>query len=313
MTNSTAGFPGNASIGIAGYGFVGRATAHLFQGQHRVLIHDTRSLEELAKAYGPGWYCGLQYVDTLKELAKESDYLFVCVPTPMKPDGSCDVSIVERVVAEVLGSETVVVLRSTVPPGTTDRLRGEDGALVYCPEFITEKNWKHDAEYPDRILVGGREPWCTCVGMLFQRAHAMVASTKRAANPFAHASIPYLLMLESGEAELAKLASNAFLAAKVAFFNEVACLAGRLGLEYEKVREAITCDQRIGASHSMVPGHDGDRGFGGSCLPKDTSDLLDVMRRHGTPSAVVRGALSTNLAVRRNRDWMQMKGRAVTE
>ena len=118
----------------------------------------------------------------------------------------------------------------------------------------------------------------------------MVASTKRAANPFAHASIPYLLMLESGEAELAKLASNAFLAAKVAFFNEVACLAGRLGLEYEKVREAITCDQRIGASHSMVPGHDGDRGFGGSCLPKDTSGLLDVMRRHGTPSAVVQSA-----------------------
>jgi UDPglucose 6-dehydrogenase len=111
---------------------------------------------------------------------------------------------------------------------------------------------------------------------------------------------------------MVKYLTNTFLSVKVSFANEIYQLCGKLGIDYDKVIEYATMDNRLGESHWGVPGPDGDFGFGGHCFPKDLAALIYLTTQLNTTDNVLMAAQKTNDEIRKNRDWEKMKGRAVS-
>jgi len=239
--------------------------------------------------------------------------IFVCVPTPMKKNSSCDTSIVEGVIKELneicakLETERIVVIKSTVPPGTTDRLDRSHQHLHICfnPEFLTERNFIEDFKNQDRIIIGGTREATNVVKQLYQMAYPDVSVTKTS----------------DTIAELVKYITNCFLATKVSFANEMKQICDKLEIDYDKVVEYATKDKRLGTSHWAVPGpmpaSDGSGkllpGFSGSCLIKDLNALIAVATELEINPIVMKATWEKNLTVRPERDWEQLIGRAVAE
>ena len=121
-----------------------------------------------------------------------------------------------------------------------------------------------------------------------------------------------IIKTNSTYAEMVKYMTNAFLATKVSFANEIYQICEKVGADYDKVVEYATLDERLGKSHWMVPGHDGDFGYGGHCFPKDLSALIHLSEKHNTTNNVLKATRDTNDKLRKNRDWEGMKGRAVS-
>jgi len=276
-------------IGIIGQGFVGNAVYQKFKDYYKVLTYD---LDE-------------SKCNSSKDFVLNCKYIFLCLPTPMrKKDGSCDVSIIEKELREIDllsdNSETIktIVVKSTIPPGTTDRWNGEFESLniVFNPEFLTERNAVKDYENQKRIILGGPRPATTELKQIFSKAF-----------PKAH-----IIKTDSTHGEMVKYLTNTFLSVKVSFANEIYQLCDKLNIDYDKVVEYATYDERLGKSHWGVPGHDGDYGFGGHCFPKDLSAILYLTNQLGTINNVLHATQDTNNEVRKNRDWEQMEGRAVS-
>jgi len=275
-------------IGIVGQGFVGNAVYQKFKKYYDVLTND---LDENKST------------STIDNLIRLCDTIFLCLPTPMKPSGECDVSILEDVLHNIdlitdnLETRRTVVIKSTIPPGTTEKFnsRYESLNIVFNPEFLTERNAVSDYENQNRIILGGPRPTTTELKQIFSKV-------------FPKARI---IKTNSTYAEMVKYTTNTFLSTKVSFANEIYEICQRVGADYDKVIEYATLDERLGESHWGVPGHDGDFGFGGHCFPKDLSALLYVARKQGSIHNVLEATQKTNDEVRKNRDWEQMKGRAV--
>jgi len=275
-------------IGIVGQGFVGNAVYQKFKNYYDVLTND---LDENKST------------STIDNLIRLCDTIFLCLPTPMKPSGECDVSILEDVLDNIdlitdnLETRRTVVIKSTIPPGTTEKfnLRYESLNIVFNPEFLTERNAVSDYENQNRIILGGPRPTTTELKQIFSKV-------------FPKARI---IKTNSTYAEMVKYTTNTFLSTKVSFANEIYEICQRVGADYDKVIEYATLDERLGESHWGVPGHDGDFGFGGHCFPKDLSALLYVARKQGSIHNVLEATQKTNDEVRKNRDWEQMKGRVV--
>lgn len=249
-------------IGILGGGFVGRAVARGFIEHAEVRVYDVlpdRATHTLAKV-------------------AECDFIFVCVPTPARADGSCDTSIVEAAVGELIGTIVspekhiyqAIVIRSTVPVGFTSRLaelatvRASCVGILHSPEFLTERCSLVDFQTPSRMIVGvprlreseaGAVPPTNII-----RGHALQRLYERR-----FPGVPCLVM-DSSESEMVKLACNAFFGVKVAYFNAIGLWAERLGLDTEQVRDGILSDGRIAHAHTSAPGPDGKPGYGGTCL-----------------------------------------------
>ena len=275
-------------IGIVGQGFVGNAVYQKFKNYYDVLTND---LDENKST------------STIDNLIRLCDTIFLCLPTPMKPSGECDVSILEDVLDNIdlitdnLETRRTVVIKSTIPPGTTEKFNSiyESLNIVFNPEFLTERNAVSDYENQNRIILGGPRPTTTELKQIFSKV-------------FPKARI---IKTNSTYAEMVKYTTNTFLSTKVSFANEIYEICQRVGADYDKVIEYATLDERLGESHWGVPGHDGDFGFGGHCFPKDLSALLYVARKQGSIHNVLEATQKTNDEVRKNRDWEQMKGRAV--
>lgn len=276
-------------IGIVGQGFVGNAVYQKFKNYYDVLTHDKDDTKSTS---------------TLENLTMLCDTIFLCLPTPMKSDGSCDVSILETVLAQidllVDNYETTksVVIKSTISPGTTKRWNDKYEALniVFNPEFLTERNAVEDYDNQTRIILGGPRPTTTELKQIFSKV-------------FPKANI---IKTDSTHAEMVKYLTNTFLSTKVSFANEIYQLCNKLNIDYDKVVEYATHDDRLGKSHWNVPGHDGDFGFGGHCFPKDLAAILHLTEELKTVNNVLCATQETNNNVRKNRDWEQMKGRAVS-
>ena len=271
-------------IGIIGQGFVGNAVYQKFKNYYDVLTYD---LDESK--------CNSSEQETL-----DNKIVFVCLPTPMKSDGRCDTSLVEYAIKRCseFGIAKTVVIKSTVSPGTTARLNSlyPNMSVVFNPEFLTERNAINDYEYQTRIILGGPRPGTTELKQVFSKVF-----------PKAH-----IIKTDSTHAEMVKYLTNTFLATKVSFANEIYQICEGLNIDYDKVIEYSTHDERLGDSHWNVPGHDGDFGFGGHCFPKDLSALINLADNLETTSNVLNATRDTNDLVRKNRDWEQMKGRAVS-
>ena len=271
-------------IGIIGQGFVGNAVYQKFKNYYDISTYDLDSSK-----------CNSSEQETL-----DNKIVFVCLPTPMKSDGSCDTSLVESTIKRCseFGIAKTVVIKSTVSPGTTSRLNSlyPNISVVFNPEFLTERNAINDYENQTRIILGGPRPGTTELKQVFSKVF-----------PKAH-----IIKTDSTHAEMVKYLTNTFLSVKVSFANEIYQMCEGLNIDYDKVVEYATHDERLGDSHWNVPGHDGDFGFGGHCFPKDLSALIYLADNLETTSNVLNATRDTNDLVRKNRDWEQMKGRAVT-
>lgn len=247
-------------ITIAGYGHVGRFVDSVFGPLHDVAVYDPPQ--------GAGD----------DSLLREADFVFVCVPTPSLPDGACDTSIVEEIVA-LAAPRRAIVCESTVAIGTTDRLiRTYGKPLVFVPEYAGGAA-EHPYRDPSRrsfFIYGGYEPEASAVRDLFARAYPAVTRH--------HVVAP-------AAAETAKYMENAFLALKVAFCNDIYDLCTRLDVDYETVRGLWLEDERIGASHTVVTP---ERGYGGHCLPKDVAALCALARDLGVPQEVMEAVHRAN-------------------
>lgn len=267
---SATPLPAIRRVGLIGYGYVGRGTGHAFRSFAEVGWHDPT----------------VEGSRPLAELARWADALFICVPTPMTSSGKAELSIVYEVVHQLAGlrMKVTTVVKSTIPPGTTDALarRWPAVPLAFSPEFLRERHFLEDAVSPHRIILG----WSPAIDTprRAQLRELLLRSFPQAP----------LIELPSLEAELIKYAANALFGVKVSFANEMAELAERLGASWEAIRAPLVLDPRIGDGHLAVPGPDGERGFGGKCLPKDMAALLNVAAEHGLELEVIAAALRAN-------------------
>lgn len=268
-------------VGFLGMGIVGTATALAFEKVHQLFSYDK---------YKEGYL-------TLKEVANNAEVIFLCLPTPMRPSGEIDLtSIYESVgnLNELLGpkDETVMVIRSTAVSGSTNWLGKMFPRRKFAvnPEFLTEKNAEADFLKSERIVIGAEED------AVFEKVKQVYVEAGF------HCPI---IKTTFKEAEFLKYLSNSFLATKVSFANEMYEIAQTLDIDYDRVKELLLLDSRIGKSHLNVPGPDGldPRGFGGRCLPKDLNALIYLAREHHVRPYLLEEVWRTNLKYRKNRDW----------
>lgn len=237
-------------IGIMGLGMVGGA-------MHASFLRKGRRPGVDLFGYDPAKGSG--DLDALNR----AEIVFICVPTPFREEGGpegygFDLSFVREAVSSLDGGK-IVVLKSTVLPGTTELLQEEfpEHRLLFNPEFLTESSAEQDMNYPDRQLVGYTERSYTVAGDVLQLL------------PMA----PFERIMRAREAEMVKYFGNTWFSTKVVFANQMYDLCQALGIDYETVKESASADKRIGRSHLDVM-HKGYRGYGGKCLPKDTRALI---------------------------------------
>lgn len=193
-----------------------------------------------------------------------ADIVFICVPTPYK-DGF-DLSIVIKVLDELDGSK-IVVLKSTVLPGTTDHLQKEyqQHRFLFNPEFLTEATADQDMLHPDRQILGyTKRSFSVCTEILSILPEA-----------------PYEKLMLAKEAEAIKYFNNTWFATKVIFANQMYDLCQKMGIDYEQVKEGASADRRMTKTSHLEIFHKGSRGYGGKCLPKDTKALLWYAKKNG--------------------------------
>ena len=249
-------------IGIIGVGVVGGTLAYGFNRiGHEVIKHDLKLATKIDVVLG-----------TL--------LTFVCVPTLQAVNGLCDTSSVEEVVASLaeIGYEGVVVIKSTVTPGTTDRLAKEFPflRLAFCPEFLREKSTYSDFVENHDVCI---------IGTLYDKDFELVKA--------AHEPLPKAYeLLTPIEAELAKYFSNTFNAARIIFANQFFEVCKAVGANYTAVKNAVSKRTNIGGYY--LDCNENFRAFGGSCLPKDTSALATFVKEKGIDAPMFEWLLAAN-------------------
>lgn len=299
------------SIAVIGQGFVGGSLTTVFS-EHgfQVFVYDKAG--KIAQGgigqVGRPYESVAELIRSCEDLPFFTKVYFVCLPTPMYEDGSADISIVEEVLGELaaIQGERIAVVKSTVPPGSVERwnalFRSSGLHVIFNPEFLTEANALDDMRNQNRIILGGQRPWINEVKQIYQNAFPQVP----------------IIKTSSTTAEMIKYLTNNFLTVKVAFANEMAqiCEAldkSGLNVDYDKVVEYSKYDKRLGDSHWSVPGPDGHRGYGGHCFPKDINAMIRVAVKNGVDPKMLRASWEKNLEVRKDRDWEQQVGRAVSK
>ena len=266
-------------IGIVGNGFVGNAVYQNVRDKAPTKVYDVDPNRSF---------------NTLEEVL-DQQFIFICLPTPMRMDGSCDLSILDKFFEDVdaMGldflKERTFIIKSTVPIGTTRKYaeKYELLSIAHNPEFLTARNAVVDFKNAERTIIGGNQ-----------------YATRDAANfyyRFFHET-PVITM-SSDESEAVKYFSNTFLAYKVAYFNKIFDMCEKVGMDYNNVVEGVTADSRIGTSHTRVPGIDGDRGFGGTCFPKDINSLIVQLEKEDINADMFREIWKYNQEIRTVIDW----------
>jgi UDPglucose 6-dehydrogenase len=278
-------------VTVIGRGFVGKATMLLENPDVTVWVYDI--VPE---------YCvpeGLTYED----VNEHSDLIFVCVPTPMRIDGSCNTGILESVLGKL--DHPYVVVRSTVPPGFC-----ASHDCFFMPEFLTEKNWAADFKACPVWIVGLVSPdQENNRSTELEKKIRYVLTTAKEGGHILHDET---FFCPSIDAELIKLVRNNYLSTKLIFFNDIFKLCNTIGASYENVRHGVAVDTKIGPSHTLVDGN-AFHGYGGTCFPKDTNSLFHIFQDHHLESALLEANLYTNeYLLNPDKKWLSMYDRAVT-
>lgn len=229
------------TILIVGYGFVGRAISSILsRTSFNVIIHDP------AKGYSAAF-------DAIKP-----DAVFICVPTPTK-DGECDDSLVRYYTAMLAHHDCPIIIKSTVPPSTVEKLLVMRPDIVIMPEFLREENWHHDVRWPANTIIG-----CDDMRTLEKTFKIIRVSDIHIGNYFPCAAI---------EASIVKYIANTFLAMKVVYMHQMEKWVSTRGIDWQRIESILKYDPRLGTSHFKSPGRHG-YGFSGTCFPKDIQALV---------------------------------------
>lgn len=270
------------NLGIIGYGFVGQAVANGFDS--------ASGGRDIIRYYD-------KYKDTLslEEVVTKSEFIFVCLPTPMKEDESgIDLSIIEASMKDVTkytdNTDKIVVIKSTVTPGTTASLQKKypKSQLVFNPEFLTEANFLEDFLNADRTVIGASS----------DLASRRVAVIYRQRFPKTK-----IYQTDPTTAEAVKYFANAFLALKVTFANFFYDYCQKIGIKYEEVKKMAAFDKRIVDAHLDVTTL---RGFGGKCFPKDLVALIGEFKKAGVDVSLLETMWEYNKKVRKVHDWEEI-------
>lgn len=280
-------------IGIVGRGFVGSAVEFGFSAQTgcnaEVRVYDKDPSRS---------------IHTLNETVNKSDFIFLSVPTPSNIDGSMNIDILKTALQDIESvnkrTDNVILIRSTIVPGTTSKLQKQFKKLnlVFNPEFLTERSAKFDFINQSRFVLGGRKKYTRMVADLYRWRFGD--------------SVP-CIETNFETAEMIKYMNNCFFATKVSFMNEMKLVSDKAGIDWDLAVEGFIRDGRIGHSHLAVPGPDGRLGFGGSCFPKDIQAMINFGEELGLDLTTLKGAWQTNLNVRPEKDWENLKGRAIVD
>jgi UDPglucose 6-dehydrogenase len=216
----------------------------------------------------------------------------------MRQDGSQDISYIINFFNTIQPNpNNIFIIKSTVLPGTTNNLIERFRYnIIFCPEFLTQRTSKLDMLTQARIIFGGDKTLTQKVEKLF---------AQRFMNR-------HYIHTDTITAEFIKYMNNTFFATKVSIMNEYYRLSQALGVDWETARYGFAADGRIGDSHLHVPGPDGKLGFGGVCFPKDINALITLGQNLKCPMNVLEAAWKTNLEVRPEQDWKELKGKAVS-
>jgi UDPglucose 6-dehydrogenase len=262
----------SASVGVIGLGIVGGATFRAFRAvDEQTLGYDVKS--HLSNA-------------SLQQVLRQ-DLILIAVPTPVSEAGEIDLTAVESVFERARSEKCIglLILRSTVPVGTTTGLiaKHKNLRIGYSPEFLHARSPDADFVNPFLNVVGCQEQ---------ENAELYLRNMKRVSNPRT------TLIMHESEAELLKLFLNGLSAVKSCYVSEMGLLARSMGLSWNNIREAAEADPRLGIGYNEAFGPDGLRGFGGTCLPKDSRMLARLLTGIGLPDSMVEAALRSNRRLR---------------
>ena len=252
---------------LAGYGFVGKAVFNALKNKHNVVIVDPEVNTNKIRDY------------------EDAEGIILCLPSPTNDNGVCDVNIITSVLDQVPTSMPVLI-KSTVTPGIVEALYGlyPDHKIVYNPEFLRARTAEQDFLNQKFIVLGGEDTDAFWQGVL-QEALPMCT---------------LVFNCSAQEASLIKYSINSFLAVKTSFFNQINDICELTGMDYSVVRQIISHDSRIGSDHTLVPGPDGERGWGGACFPKDTAAFIQWATTIGTPQTILEETVKYNRLIRTN-------------
>jgi len=289
------------NVAVVGTGYVGLVAGTCFaELGHKVVCvdNDQNKLATLRTGKLPIYEPGLEemvpknvargrlvFTDDLAQAVRDSEVVFIAVGTPPDEDGSADlryVIAVAEAVAESLNGFKVVVMKSTVPIGTCDKVRAiiaskskEHFAVVSNPEFLREGVAVPDFMRPDRIVVGASD-------------EKAVEVMRRLYRPLTADGAKFILM-DVRSSEMTKYASNSMLATRISFMNEIANLCEKVGADVENVRRGMGADGRIGPAFLKA-----GVGYGGSCFPKDVAALIQTAREYTSEVGILNAAVATN-------------------
>ncbi len=250
---------------VAGYGFVGKAVKNAFKKKHTIEVVDPK-------------YTSNRIGDFM-----DADGLIICVSTPSDNNGDCDISNIVNVLDQT-PIHIPIMIKSTVAPDKAGHIlnKYKNHSIIFSPEFLRANSAEEDFLNQKYIIIGGDDPldfW----QLLFKD------------------TLPNLKIIHTcteQEACLVKYAVNSYLAVKVSYFNHIYDICASAGLDFDTVRHLICQDSRIGTSHSMVPGIDGHRGWGGHCFPKDTAAVINYSHSLNQKINLLEAVIEYNKEVR---------------
>ena len=256
-------------IAIIGHGYVGQAMDSFFAKHYSVRVLDPKyflsgcNIPQSAKN-------STTFLSWTPEEMNECDVAVICLPTQPAPDGSCDVSLVEEAVRSL--EVPLIIIKSTVAPGTTERLKKETGKrIVFSPEYCGESSYWTEYKFHTDIK---ETPWFTFGGDPQDTSEA-VSLFMKVAGP-----TKTYHQTDATTAEMSKYVENTFYAMKVTFCYEIANICEKMGVDYYKMREAWLLDPRINRMHTAVFAENA-KPWGGKCFPKDLAALIQASEEIG--------------------------------
>ena len=283
------------NIGIIGHGTVGKVICKGFEDKAELHVYDPLYPPERST----------RFKASVADVWRAADFTFVAVPTPQKPPpgelgGPFDSSHVDEAVATVAAAQVkegnsnkvVIITSTTLPAKVREYLdRYPRLNLVMLPEFLTERNAQQDFLSPPLRIIGGEPEHTRMVQRLFEQYSICTPCKVSYCDAVGAAFIKYMV--------------NSFLAVKITLLNQFYDLLRKSGsnTEWPQLSEILHSDPRMGTSHKNVPGYDGDRGFGGKCLPKDINAIMRDARAQGDALTLLEKAWEYNLSIRSKIDW----------
>lgn len=252
-------------VAVVGMGYVGDAVAHSLP------IETTICYDPITRPHGP----------SLKDV-KACDSIIVCVPTPSRYDGSCNTTVLHKVVEDInYGTpyNGVIICKSTAPPDFYSSISKRYVNVVHVPEFLRASSAREDYINSSFAVFGGNPGWT-------DEAERVLTQSKYKPARKVHMSIE--------SAALYKYMSNSFLASKVVWMNQFKQLADSLNVSWDDLVSITEVDKRIGSSHMQVPGPDGSFGYGGSCFPKDVNAILSLAENTKVDMSVLKEVVASN-------------------